>query len=101
MQHIYLTENAPERPPHMVAQLQDFIADGFLSYNNDPTPGGQMKVVSDCLREHHRKHDWLSFLDVDEFLILRNQCVPLCPVLYNPGGFVLSGIRKIVSINRE
>lgn len=58
----------------MHEQLQDFIDEGFLTYNFDGTPGGQMKVASDCIRQHYLDYDWLSFLDVDEFLVLRNKC---------------------------
>ena len=86
MQHIYLTENAAERPQYMVEQLQDFVDDGFLTYNHDATPGGQMKVVSDCMRQHYLEYDWLSFLDVDEFLILRNQCAPHAGAQTPPSG---------------
>lgn len=74
VEHIYLTENANQTQQQMSEQLHDFIDEGFLTYNHDDTPGGQMKVVSDCIRQHYLEYDWLSFLDVDEFLVLRNKC---------------------------
>ena len=73
MDHIYLTENDNQLQPHMHEQLRDFIDEGFLTYNWDSTEGGQMKVVGDCVRNHYQDYDWLSFLDIDEFLVLRNQ----------------------------
>lgn len=76
MDHIYLAENADRPEPHMQSQLQNFIDDGFLTYSHDNSPGGQMKAVSDCIRQHCLDYDWLSILDVDEFIILRNQCAP-------------------------
>ena len=79
MQHIYLTENDERVQPHMHEQLRDFIDDGFLTYNHDSTPGGQMKVVSDCIRKRYLQYDWLSFLDIDEFLVLRDQCAAAPP----------------------
>jgi Glycosyl transferase family 2 len=77
VEHIYLTENDDRPQQHMQEQLQDFIDEGFLTYNHESTPGGQLKVVGDCIRKHYLEYDWLSFLDVDEFLVLRNQCESL------------------------
>jgi Glycosyl transferase family 2 len=83
VEHIYLTENGDRPQQHMQEQLQDFIDDGFLTYNHERTPGGQLKVVRDCISKHYLDYDWLSFLDIDEFLVLRRAYGPL-PVRFLP-----------------
>eukprot|EP00892_Ulva_mutabilis_P011428 jgi/Ulvmu1/8658/UM046_0063.1 len=68
--HVYLTENVAEPSPQMVGQLRDFMDDGFVTYATEAIARAQTKVYYDCMRSHYHKHNWLSFFDMDEYLVL-------------------------------
>jgi hypothetical protein len=69
--HIYVTENAPEASPEMTEQLRDFVEAGFVTYDVEPKPKAQMKVFYDCMKRAYTRYNWLAFFDADEFLVLR------------------------------
>lgn len=75
MDHVYLTENTYRPTPHMRGQLNDFVSEGFLTYEVDGTTGPQLKLYRRCMEQHYHKHNWLAFLDLDEILVLREQYV--------------------------
>lgn len=77
VEHVYLTENTYRPTPHMRGQLNDFVSEGFLTYEVDGTTGPQLKLYRRCMEQHYHKHNWLAFLDLDEILVLREQCVLL------------------------
>jgi len=56
----------------MREELQPYIADGFVTYTHDGRPHAQIGVFKRCM--HNAKHNWMAFLDADEFLILREKC---------------------------
>lgn len=79
--HIYLTENGPAPAESFMAELQEFIDDGFITFRNDPKPSFQQTIYVDCMTQHRHKHNWMAFIDLDEFIVLR-KCVPLtCSLL--------------------
>jgi Glycosyltransferase family 92 len=74
--------------PPMSQQIPNFISSGLVEYqqysfswtNALQYVGYQTKnhlriAFDDCLRMHGHKHDWLGFLDADEFVILK-VCFP-------------------------
>ncbi len=40
---------------------------GFRGPRNQP----QMEAYYDCYEKHNKEYDWLSFFDLDEYLVLK------------------------------
>ena len=76
VEHVYLTENAPQVPAEISAQLQDFVDAGFLTLSTEALQRAQTKVYYDCMSQHYHKHNWLMFFDMDEYLVIVEQCGP-------------------------
>jgi hypothetical protein len=74
--HIYLAENSEPAPEGMLPALQEFIDDGFITFRTAPKPEFQHSIYHDCMKEHRHKHNWMTFIDLDEFIVLR-KCVSL------------------------
>lgn len=36
----------------------------------------QLKVYYNCMSQHYDKHNWLAFVDIDEFLVLLSRYDP-------------------------
>ncbi|GAB4813551.1 hypothetical protein N2152v2_000597 [Parachlorella kessleri] len=73
----YLTDTG-SKPP-MQAVLQDYIDAGLVDYTFDTkvpprkgTHGPQVTIYERCLHQHGHRHTYMAFIDVDEFLILRD-----------------------------
>lgn len=73
MDHVYLTENSEDAS--LLPQLQDFISDGFLTFRTAPRPWFQQTIYLECMQQHRHKHNWMAFIDLDEFIVLR-KCAP-------------------------
>eukprot|EP00892_Ulva_mutabilis_P000947 jgi/Ulvmu1/10853/UM007_0027.1 len=70
--HVYLSENTQSPTPTLRSQVDDFVRSGFLTYSTEPMIRSQLKVYYDCMKQYYTKHNWLAFIDIDEFLILRS-----------------------------
>ena len=84
VEHVYLTENSNPPPEDMVPQLQDFIDSGFLTFRAVARPEFQVMFYRDCMEHHRHKHNWMAFIDLDEFIVLRKCALPRsrpCPPL--------------------
>jgi hypothetical protein len=79
VRQVYLTDNAhlSEGEQLLAPQLQDFITDGFLTYTHDPTPGLVFLTRWRCVNAARGKHQWMAFIDMDEFIVLRDPCAPV------------------------
>jgi hypothetical protein len=78
---IFLTENAPE-PGRALAEMPDlkkFTRNGFLKLDSDQRAHAQLATYSKCIKKLKPRFDWIAFFDLDEFLVVRDQCasVPL------------------------
>ena len=60
----------------MVAQLQDFIESGFLTFEAIGKPDYQPFFYHACMQQYRHKHNWLAFIDLDEFIVLRKCASP-------------------------
>ena len=69
---VLLTEN--DETPTLERDLADFIESGFLDYRLDPRPHAQQLVYDDCITEHRDQYNWMAFFDLDEFLVVRDEC---------------------------
>lgn len=76
---IYLFDT--DNPEGVRWALEDFIASGAVQYYDLPgvsprtVPRLQLRIYELCLREAARKHDWMAFFDVDEFLALDSEAI--------------------------
>lgn len=71
METVYLTENEGDAPLH--SALQEYIDEGFVVYSVDADDEAQMRVYLKCLQDHGNKHNWMAFIDMDEFLVMRGE----------------------------
>jgi hypothetical protein len=71
---VYLTENSDPPPKHLVEQLQDFIDEGFLTLESDGKKANQLNIYKRCMQQYRHLHNWLAFIDIDEFIVIR-KCV--------------------------
>lgn len=76
--HVFLTENSPQR--ELKSDLQDFVDSSFMTYAWEPYPQAQMMVYYRCMQQRH-KYNWIAFLDSDEFLVVRQPNVTLKALL--------------------
>ena len=92
MDHVYLYENSDPPPAHVSEQLIDFVASGFVTFEAVGKPASQLFIYHACATQHRHKQNWLAFLDIDEFIVLR-RCAPWplrCALFVT----VLVGLRK-------
>ena len=70
--------------PPLNQQIPNFISSGLVEYQHYsffwtnalhylgyPTKNHLRIAFDDCLHRHGHKHDWMGFLDADEFVILK------------------------------
>ncbi|MBA8912056.1 glycosyltransferase family 2 protein [Methylorubrum thiocyanatum] len=69
--HVYLYCNDDD-PTELYTACLPFIASGFVTFHHYPYQGQQYYMYMDCLRKYKNDSEWVFFLDVDEFLCLKN-----------------------------
>ena len=74
---VILTENSSERP--IKSDLKDFIDDGFVDYRFVDLPHAQLNIYQECIDTDAHKYNWIGFIDLDEYLLIREPCAPCCP----------------------
>jgi hypothetical protein len=52
--------------------LKGFTSD-FLQLNIEPRPHAQIMVYDRCIRELRESYNWIAFVDLDEFLAVRDK----------------------------
>ena len=80
---IYIYDNNREGEERFEEVLQDYIREGFVQII--PWEGVQKDAYEDCYNHFGKNHDWMGFLDFDEFLQFddKDMTVPdfLCAVI--------------------
>lgn len=82
---IYVFDDS-SKPP-MLDQLRRFIQSGLVEYhfigqsNHSSIARPQLYVYDQCIARYRARHQFIAFLDVDEFLFLRDQSVANMPAL--------------------
>lgn len=56
--------------------LQKFTQDGFLKLDSNQDPHAPLAFYETCVSEQKLNYNWMAFLDLDEFLVVRG-CVPI------------------------
>jgi hypothetical protein len=72
--HIFLTDNNSTGGQEAREQLAAAFPSSFLSLNSEMEPRAQLKVYAWCAEEHRVSYNWIAFLDVDEYIVLRGRC---------------------------
>lgn len=77
---VYVWDNASTPPMEEV--LREHIASGLVVYSyfdafEHPTNAPQLYAYDRCLEQGRGMHDWMAFIDVDEFLIFRGGGSPV------------------------
>lgn len=75
MDHIFLTDNNTTDGAEQREVLADRFPRAFLTLRNELEPRGQLKVYAWCAEEQRAAYNWIAFMDVDEYIVLRDSCV--------------------------
>lgn len=86
--HIYFFDNN-EPGDESIEDLQivkDGIKEGFITIINykEKIPNVVTQSYYDCYEKYNLKYDWIAFLDIDEFLILKPNGTSIQEFLENP-----------------
>ena len=82
---IYIYDDSSNPP--MLDQLKRFIQSGLVEYhfigqsNHTSILRPQLYVYDQCITRYRSRHQFIAFIDVDEFLFLRDQSVANMPAL--------------------
>lgn len=69
-EHVYLYDNNSRNPLRTL--LADYIAHGLVTVTEfPPTEKQQMAAFAACLNDHGASTEWMAFIDVDEFVVMR------------------------------
>lgn len=66
IEHFYLYNNNSEDDYDSV--LASYIADGIVTLIQWPMTQGQTQAYNDCIENYAHETEWLSFIDIDEFI---------------------------------
>ena len=74
--HIYLYDNNDKNDEKIEDVIKDDINNGYVTLIDyrgyrGPKNSPQMNAYYDCYEKHNLEYDWLSFFDIDEYLILK------------------------------
>ncbi len=70
--HVYLYCNDDD-PAELYAEVLPFLQGDapFVTFRHYPFQGQQFQMYMHCLRAHKDESEWVMFLDIDEFLCIR------------------------------
>lgn len=83
---IYMYDNLSREP--LVHKIMPYIQSGLIEYayvndtvNADGITDTQLYYYEKCLLHYGTYHDWIAFIDVDEFIIVKNQSKSIPDIL--------------------
>ena len=84
--HIYIYDNNDINDEKVEDVLKTFIMDGYVTIIDyrgfrGPRQSPQMEAYYDCYEKHNKEYDWLSFFDIDEYLILKPNGIKIQPFI--------------------
>lgn len=91
VQHVFLADNGERKNGALRSQLRDFVKEGFVTLRSDALGKSRISVYWDCMVQHRHKYNWLAFIDTDEYMVVRKQCV--LPVLLPQAGRFHTSLR--------
>lgn len=66
VEHFYMYNNESE--DDYLGVLQPYINEGLIDLVEWPQPCAQMLAYEDCYNNHRQETQWLTFVDIDEFI---------------------------------
>lgn len=88
IQHFYLYNNFSS--DNYSSVLEPYINNGIVTLIDWPVEQGQISAYEDCLEKFSKETSWLSFIDIDEFIV---------PKKHNDIKSFLHGFEKYPSIH--
>ena len=85
--HIFLTDNNSTGGQEARERLAAAFPSSFLSLHSEMEARAQLKVYAWCAEEHRASYNWMAFIDVDEFIVLRGRYAPLYRCFSEERGF--------------
>jgi Glycosyltransferase family 92 len=80
----YVYDDGGTGPTPASDVLQDLIEKGVVLYKDThKRPKRQLANYQRCLTSHRHQHQWLAFLDVDEFIVIDEEKVSIPLMLSN------------------
>jgi hypothetical protein len=72
--------------------LQDYISKGIVEVFIETNIAPQLKTYNRCIKERRKQHQFIGFIDIDEFIVTKNGCsIPSIMRRYEPyGGLTLN-----------
>ena len=52
--------------------MTDYIKSGFLELIDLPGKGKQMYVYGECMYRVAHRYNWVAFIDLDEYIVIRD-----------------------------
>ena len=79
---VYLFDNNSTRPQNLY--IMDYIRSDFVEYftvGDNKLPNSQLYVYERCLHEFGYRHDYMAFIDIDEFIVVKNKSMSIPDIL--------------------
>ena len=79
---VYLFDNNSTRPQNLY--IMDYIRSDFVEYftvGDNKLPNSQLYVYERCLHEFGYRHDYMAFIDIDEFIVVKNKSLSIPDIL--------------------
>lgn len=70
--HVFLTDNGSKEGDIMLEQLGSEFDKSFLTLRSELKERAQLPVYAWCAEEQRHRFNWIAYLDIDEFLVLRD-----------------------------
>jgi hypothetical protein len=86
--HLYIYDNNDINGENVEDLIKNYIKEGFVTLINyrgyrGPKNQPQNDANYDCYEKHYKEYDWLSFFDLDEYLILTEKGMKIQTLLDN------------------
>lgn len=79
VEHFYLYNN--NSSDNCLEVLKPYIEKGFVTLTDWPKNQAQLEAYEDCIEKYSRDTNWIGFIDIDEFIMLREDISNISDVL--------------------
>ena len=92
----YIYDDGAQSPTPANAVLQDLIDSGLVDVIDvSSRPHLQTENYQTCIDDHRHEHQWLGFIDADEFIVIDDQSLTIPDMLKNYTQY--GGVGKLIS----
>jgi Glycosyltransferase family 92 len=92
----YVYDDGAQSSTPASAVLQDLIDSGVVVIiDTSGTPKKQMENYQHCIDDHRHEHQWLGFIDADEFIVVDDQSLIIPDMLKDYEQY--GGVGKLTS----